>query len=67
MANFVPYLVFEDMSVPSGERYELVDMQGRVLKDKADVLRWLFKEAPLRPDLVGRRIDVVDLDEKPTH
>lgn len=63
MSRFVAYLVFEDPTMPGGERYELVDMQGRVLGDKKDMFKWLYKEAPLRPDLAGRRIDVVDADE----
>lgn len=67
MARYVAYLVHPDPTMPTGERYELVDMQGRVLKDKWDMLKWLFYEAPKRPDLVDRRIDVIDIDEKPTH
>lgn len=55
--NFVAYIVHPD------ETAELVDMRGRVLRDKPDVMRWLAWEAPKRPDLAGRRIDVVDVDE----
>jgi hypothetical protein len=61
MTRFVAYIVHPDPIV--GERVELIDMKGRVLKDKADVMRWLGREAPKRPDLAGRRIDVVDADE----
>lgn len=42
----------------------LVNMKGRVLHDWEDARRWLLKEAPNRPDLAGRRIDIVDADEK---
>lgn len=65
MANFVAYLVHNDPTMFGGERFELVNMRGRVLKDKKDIFRWLSREAPLRPELRGRRIDVVDLDEQP--
>lgn len=63
MARFVAYIVHPDPVL--GERYELVDMQGRHLLNKHDVMRWLMFEVPRnRPDLRGRRIDVVDLDEQ---
>lgn len=58
--RLVAYLVWEEDGV---EKYELIDMQGRVLKDKKDAARWLFYEAPKRPDLDRRRIDIVDADE----
>lgn len=62
MARFVAYLVHPDPIL--GERFEIIDMKGRVLKNSRDVMKWLAREAPLRPDLAGRRIDVVDLDEQ---
>lgn len=64
MPRFVAYLVIPAPGQTPEERYEIIDMRGRVLKDSKDVMRWLAREAPLRPDLKGRRIDVVDLDEK---
>lgn len=59
--RFVAYIVGTDAN--GSETFELIDMQGRHLKDKPDVLHWLAYEAPKRPDLAGRRIDVVDADE----
>lgn len=62
MAKFVAFIVYPDVIM--GERHEIVNMQGRHLKDRGDARRWLLVEVPRsRPDLAGLRIDVIDLDE----
>lgn len=61
--KFVAYIVHPDPTSPLGERVELIDMRGRVLKDRRDAFKWLGTEAPKRADLAGRRIDIVDVDE----
>ena len=65
MANFVGYIVHEDPTMPGGERFELLDLRGFSVNTLQDVWRFLNTEGRTRPDLAGRRIDFVDLDEKP--